>query len=450
MRKFLFKITPKFLFVLLLFSTVAYTTPSFISEVDRDQYEEYNPSENNIMRIWIAYVGQGDGILIQLPKKIKPDSETLDNIIDITIDGGANTFFGKFLDKLYDDYESYLINYSIITHFDDDHFNGLNHMMKRESAIFDRFYHGGQAIFKKGYWSDETTKLAGAKKRFMGNFPNGKMSAKYMIKDFKDLKKHHPEGYYKRYGEFVTNLIQIDNSYEENTVYNRVYYTDDHQNDLETQINGLSSDLELTLLWPNKTLYNYKNIWSKTINGNSVTFLLKYDDFEMLFTGDLNNYSEDSLLSFLRSENMEHLLECDVLKVPHHGAGEKHASYDFFKKSKLEPVVSVASMGGTGFKSKIVSGPRTGWQHPSDSLIRMLGGANRFFSTYVKEQSFLWKNMIHKDSLTKLIEKTHILIETDGKRFRIVEIDADKKGPITIPIVENVDRGDGTWWIEAR
>ncbi len=85
----------------------------------------------------------------------------------------------------------------------------------------------------------------------------------------------------------------------------------------------------------------------------------------MLFTGDLNEDSERALLATLKAANDSDSLKSDVLKVPHHGSW--HAEPEFFKA--VDPVVSVASMGSRGF--------RPDWKHPSNDVIRWLGGPHR-------------------------------------------------------------------------
>ena len=46
-----------------------------------------------------------------------------------------------------------------------------------------------------------------------------------------------------------------------------------------------------------------------------------------------------------------------------------------------------------------------------------------------------------------MIEEKHVLIETDGKRFRVLEVADASKPPMG---VREVRRGDGTRWINAK
>jgi hypothetical protein len=48
-----------------------------------------------------------------------------------------------------------------------------------------------------------------------------------------------------------------------------------------------------------------------------------------------------------------------------------------------------------------------------------------------------------------MIEEAHILIETDGKWFRIVEV-PETFDLAHIPTVAQTRRGDGTRWVRAK
>jgi hypothetical protein len=168
-----------------------------------------------------------------------------------------------------------------------------------------------------------------------------------------------------------------------------------------------------------------------------VVFRLDYGDFSMLFTGDLNEQSGPGLVRHLADQQLEGALDVDVLKAPHHGSD--HNAPEFIGHAQLKPVVTVASMGSDGFRL-------TGHRHPRDSTIVALGGFERFFSTYIHEREFHWST-IKASELSGFIEDTHVLIETDGSRFRVVEV---ARGAVTPNPVSAVATGDGTLWIAAK
>ena len=199
-----------------------------------------------------------------------------------------------------------------------------------------------------------------------------------------------------------------------------------------------TDDISFDVIWPQKKLKAYVN-WSQTINGNSVTFAMKYGEFEMLFTGDQNDKSEKALLKHIKDTGNMDAIACDVLKAPHHGSG--HNLEEFIKSEESAAVITVASLGSTGFGQS--------WKHPSTDVIKWAGGAHRFYSTYTHERRFKWDEMRDAEKREAMQELTHVLIETDGKMFRVVEVDAEEGDPNQPPTVSQVKRANGTRWIKA-
>jgi hypothetical protein len=171
-----------------------------------------------------------------------------------------------------------------------------------------------------------------------------------------------------------------------------------------------------------------------------VTFALEYGDFKMLFTGDHNKASEAALMAHLEGSGTTDAIACDVLKAPHHGS--KHSEEAFIKPDGSQAVVTVASMGPRGFKRS--------WKHPSAEAIRWAGGAHRFYSTYIHERRFKWEEMQSVEARKAMLELKHVLIETDGKMFRVVEVDVEGFDPDQVPELKKVKRSNGSRWINAK
>ena len=91
-------------------------------------------------------------------------------------------------------------------------------------------------------------------------------------------------------------------------------------------------------------------------NNASLVFLISYEDFSLLMTGDIETDAEVALLEFPAS------LAADVLKVPHHGASDA-CSRDLI--SKVHPRAAVISCGYDNAFSM-----------PSDDVLERLGEAN--------------------------------------------------------------------------
>ena len=102
---------------------------------------------------------------------------------------------------------------------------------------------------------------------------------------------------------------------------------------------------------------------SHTINGHSVVLRLTYGNCRVLFTGDLNEEAEQTLVAAHQSGASS--LESDVLKVPHHG------SADFlppFLKA-VGALISVVSSGDESAQKEYV--------HPRATLVGGLGRHSR-------------------------------------------------------------------------
>lgn len=99
---------------------------------------------------------------------------------------------------------------------------------------------------------------------------------------------------------------------------------------------------------------------SHTINGHSIVLRLAYGDWHLLFAGDLNEQSEQTLADLHKEKKLD--LRSEVFKVPHHG------SADFLHRflEAVEPVVSVVS-----------SGDETEHIHPRATLMSALGKHGR-------------------------------------------------------------------------
>ena len=77
-----------------------------------------------------------------------------------------------------------------------------------------------------------------------------------------------------------------------------------------------------------------------------------------------------------------------------------------------------------------------------------LRGVKRFFSTYVHEVEFDRSKLTSDKKIQKVVEDTHVLIETDGERFRILEVGTKHDSPLFD--VNDVPADKGTPWISAN
>lgn len=75
----------------------------------------------------------------------------------------------------------------------------------------------------------------------------------------------------------------------------------------------IENDVELCILWPKQ-----EQIKENILNNNSIVAKLKYKNFSMLFTGDIEKIAEEQILEDY--EQNELILKSTVLKVGHHGS----------------------------------------------------------------------------------------------------------------------------------
>lgn len=73
----------------------------------------------------------------------------------------------------------------------------------------------------------------------------------------------------------------------------------------------IGKNIKLKILWPD----NKNQITENGLNNNSIVAKLIYNDFQMLFTGDIEKIAEEKIL-----ENQEENLKATILKVAHHGS----------------------------------------------------------------------------------------------------------------------------------
>ena len=451
--------------ILILFLCVPYTvgTPPNYKSFKRNQRIDYQPDPDNLMRIWIAYVGQGDGILIQLPPKCNYDPDSADNAasrtetVDVMIDGGSHypqneTLMENFLLQLYE--APVIIEHAVITHHDGDHVKGLMRILTGNSIGIESIYHNGLASYRrdKRNFSDSTTAKEAVREISSGQLVRGmafldpddddhgkKLRESYLINNKQALQRRFNNDEFQGvYNELANAVLEEEDPIEVST-FQRCVENGSFIEERESQLNR-GADLEgieFRLIWPLQRARKYGG-WSETINGNSVTFRLDYGDFSMLFTGDHNEKSEEKLIEHLNDTYESDLLDVDVLKVPHHGSW--HGYETFFRK--IGPVLSVATMGPRGFT--------TSWRHPSNEVISWLGGSHRVYHTFIHEKRFNWSDLQTIEDREQMHEISHILIETDGVRFRIVEVDAEDGDLISPPTVQQTRRSNGTQWIRTE
>lgn len=142
---------------------------------------------------------------------------------------------------------------------------------------------------------------------------------------------------------------------------------------------AIEKGLYFYVLWPSET----DMISNNAINNNSLVCKLIYNNFSMIFTGDIEEIAEKAILS--KYVNNQEILNADILKVAHHGS----------KTSSIKEFINVVNpkyaVIGVGKDNK--------FGHPSEKTIENLNSK---------------KVKIYRTDISG-----EIMIVTDGSNMRI-------------------------------
>ena len=116
----------------------------------------------------------------------------------------------------------------------------------------------------------------------------------------------------------------------------------------------LDNNLYFNVLWPKD-----KQIEENKLNNNAIVMKLNYNNFSMLFTGDIEKKAEEEILETYKNSK---ILESDILKVAHHGS--KTSTTDEFL-SKVKPKIALIGVGKDNM-----------FGHPSNTTIEKLEKMN--------------------------------------------------------------------------
>lgn len=96
---------------------------------------------------------------------------------------------------------------------------------------------------------------------------------------------------------------------------------------------NIEKNLYIDILWPGKN-----QISENPLNNNSLVCKLNYNNFSMLFTGDIEKVAEEKILKNIDND----LLNADILKVAHHGSKTSSTQKII---EKVQPKIALIGVG---------------------------------------------------------------------------------------------------------
>jgi hypothetical protein len=321
-----------------------------------------------VLQVAFVDVQQGDGALVETPAGRL-----------ITIDGGENQLFARFLAGRFRDTSATArlpVDAMVITHGDADHFAGLARIHESETEqglaprkrLFihpERVFHNG--LVKRPSTLPEieqlgTTRKVGSRTVITDLFDDPlDVPATKMNKHFKAWRKALEAWAADGPIEYRRLASGTDDAFDFLTAEGIAVEV---LGPLETKAGSKPGLAFLAAPKSGKPLAHLdfepgSRSAAHTINGHSVVLRLQFGNVRMLFAGDLNNAAEEALFAEHAAGRID--LEAEVLKVPHHGSHEFTPGF----LGAVSPVVSVVSSGDET--------SRTEYIHPRATLMSALG-----------------------------------------------------------------------------
>ena len=114
----------------------------------------------------------------------------------------------------------------------------------------------------------------------------------------------------------VNNLI-IGNQFEDSENYQKFLKITKEKNIKVNIVKqgeriNIENNLYFDILWPNDKIKVTENI----LNNNSLVSKLNYNNFSVLFTGDIEEIAEKEIIEKYKNEKGK--LQSTIIKIPHH------------------------------------------------------------------------------------------------------------------------------------
>lgn len=413
--------------------------PEYLS-FDRKQRRSLDSviASEKLLQIWVIHAGDGEAILIRHPQQDNTKDRT-----EILVNAGAiaQADVHRVVDFVKAISKDHKIDFAILSTPDDKNIHGLTRLINTPGLKVGHVYHNGLAYYKPTVWSIEgpsifdRNSLDGTVIRGLGPCwdKNGQL---YVENGF--LVDH------QTLGQWIGKFALPYSTFAKAVAAGGIPTSRIHQGSaIIPQNPGTTPMPTYDVLWPPPAAlpaFDPGEACLPCVTGNSIVFRLEYGDFQFLSTSSQTPDSIEHLVAL----NSHDKFQCDVLKIPGHGANPvtQHGRQSLSHLYRLAaPVLSIATSEPYGADQE---------QLPAVSQIRELGNVHRVYSTHRHERVFDQDRMkTDKAYAAKRLERTHILIETDGHWFRLAEVQIlDRQ--LTVPKIKDVRRGDGTRWIRTK
>ena len=113
---------------------------------------------------------------------------------------------------------------------------------------------------------------------------------------------------------------------------------------------NIEKNLKIKILWPKQ-----EQIQENVLNNNSIVAKLVYNNFSMLFTGDIEEIAEKQILEEYKNNN---ILKSNILKVAHHGS--KSSSIQQILQ-EIKPKIAIIGVGANNT-----------FGHPNENVLERL------------------------------------------------------------------------------
>lgn len=112
----------------------------------------------------------------------------------------------------------------------------------------------------------------------------------------------------------------------------------------------IENNINIEILWPEETL-----ITSNILNNNSLVMKLTYNNFNILFTGDIEKIAEEEIVKTYTKTNK---LNTNIIKIAHHGS--KTSSIQEFL-NLVKPQIALIGVG-----------KNNNFGHPNDEILKRI------------------------------------------------------------------------------